>query len=53
MMPLPTENDIRERTQCVLDDHAGLEGPLLPILHGVQEEFGYVPAERCGSSPTG
>ena len=23
----------------------GLEGPLLPILHGIQEEFGYVPQE--------
>ena len=24
----------------------GLEGPLLPILHGLQEEFGYVPRSR-------
>jgi formate dehydrogenase subunit gamma len=23
----------------------GLEGPLLPILHGIQHEFGYVPTE--------
>ncbi|WP_193175104.1 formate dehydrogenase subunit gamma [Oricola nitratireducens] len=45
MTPPPTENDIRERTQGVLDDHAGLEGPLLPILHGLQEEFGYLPAD--------
>ena len=26
-------------------DHAGLEGPLLPILHAVQAEFGCVDAE--------
>ncbi len=25
--------------------HAGREGPLLPILHDLQEEFGHVPAE--------
>jgi formate dehydrogenase subunit gamma len=25
--------------------HAGRPGPLLPILHDVQHEFGYVPAE--------
>lgn len=25
--------------------HAGLEGPLLPILHAVQARFGYVPDE--------
>jgi formate dehydrogenase subunit gamma len=23
----------------------GLEGPLLPILHGIQEEFGFVPTD--------
>jgi formate dehydrogenase subunit gamma len=27
----------------ILEDHAGLEGPLLPILHAVQAEFGHVP----------
>lgn len=25
--------------------HLGLEGPLLPILHEVQREFGYIPEE--------
>jgi formate dehydrogenase subunit gamma len=27
----------------ILEDHGGLEGPLLPILHAVQAEFGHVP----------
>ena len=29
----------------IIARHAGLSGPLLPILHAVQEEFGYVPAD--------
>lgn len=28
---------------AVIDAHKGLEGPLLPILHAVQEVFGHVP----------
>ena len=30
---------------AIIEELRGLEGPLLPILHGVQEEFGYVPTE--------
>ena len=36
---------IAERAHAVIEDLKGLEGPLLPILHGIQEEFGYVPQE--------
>lgn len=36
---------IAERARAVIEDLKGLEGPLLPILHGIQEEFGYVPAD--------
>jgi formate dehydrogenase subunit gamma len=32
-----------ERTRAIIADHIGLEGPLLPILHATQEEFGCVP----------
>jgi formate dehydrogenase subunit gamma len=35
--------DVVARTQAVIEAMAGLEGPLLPILHGVQDEFGFVP----------
>jgi formate dehydrogenase subunit gamma len=31
------------RIRRIVADHAGLEGPLLPILHAVQAEFGHVP----------
>jgi formate dehydrogenase subunit gamma len=31
-----------ERTAQIIAEHRGLEGPLLPILHAVQETFGYV-----------
>ena len=37
--------DIAGRTAAIVDDMKSLEGPLLPILHGLQEEFGYVPRE--------
>ncbi|MBX3530936.1 MAG: formate dehydrogenase subunit gamma [Rhizobiaceae bacterium] len=33
------------RTVAVIAEMRGLEGPLLPILHGIQHEFGYVPTE--------
>jgi formate dehydrogenase subunit gamma len=36
---------IADRTGAIIEDLKGLEGPLLPILHGLQEEFGYVPQE--------
>ena len=36
---------IADRTGAIIEDLKGLEGPLLPILHGIQEEFGYVPQE--------
>lgn len=34
-----------ERVEEIVAAHAALEGPLLPILHAVQAEFGFVPAE--------
>lgn len=35
--------DTTDRISEILDSHSGLEGPLLPILHAVQEAFGHVP----------
>jgi len=32
-----------DAVQHLIDQHLGLEGPLLPILHAIQDEFGYVP----------
>src|SRR5271170_2975613 len=31
-----------ERTAQIIAEHQGLEGPLLPILHALQETFGYI-----------
>ncbi|HSI42660.1 MAG TPA: formate dehydrogenase subunit gamma [Xanthobacteraceae bacterium] len=31
------------RARIVIDEHAHLEGPLLPMLHALQETFGHVP----------
>jgi formate dehydrogenase subunit gamma len=36
---------IAARTAEIIGEMRALEGPLLPILHGIQEEFGYVPQE--------
>ncbi|CUH64370.1 NADP-reducing hydrogenase subunit HndA [Thalassovita autumnalis] len=33
-----------EALHNILAQHVGLEGPLLPILHAVQEEFDHIPA---------
>ncbi|MFN4191545.1 MAG: formate dehydrogenase subunit gamma [Tabrizicola sp.] len=32
-----------DRIAEILQAHQGLEGPLLPILHAIQEAFGYIP----------
>jgi formate dehydrogenase subunit gamma len=41
----PASTEIASRTAAVVNDLKGLEGSLLPILHGIQDEFGYVPGE--------
>ena len=40
---MKADHDLSERTLAVVTELKRLEGPLLPILHGLQEEFGYVP----------
>lgn len=37
--PAPSEGDIRDLVRPL----AGLEGPLLPMLHALQDEYGHVP----------
>lgn len=39
MPAIPTE----ERVRDIIADHVGLEGPLLPIFHAIQAEWGHVP----------
>ncbi|WP_245411926.1 formate dehydrogenase subunit gamma [Methylocella silvestris] len=34
-----------ERAAQIINEHLGLEGPMLPILHALQDEFGYVSAD--------
>jgi formate dehydrogenase subunit gamma len=41
-LPVSWDPAVAER---LIAEHAGLEGPLLPILHAIQETFGCVPAE--------
>lgn len=35
--------DVAARSREIVREHKHLEGPLLPILHAIQAEFGYVP----------
>jgi formate dehydrogenase subunit gamma len=37
--------DAAARAAVIIDSMKSMEGPLLPILHGIQEEFGYVPQD--------
>lgn len=37
--------DFGPRTIAILDELKGLEGPLLPILNRIQDEFGYIPED--------
>ncbi|MBB3594417.1 formate dehydrogenase subunit gamma [Rhizobium sp. BK529] len=37
------EGDIAERVRSIVAGLRSLEGPLLPILHEIQDAFGYVP----------
>lgn len=39
----PAARPTTDRLQGLIDDHLMLEGPLLPILHAMQAEFGHVP----------
>jgi formate dehydrogenase subunit gamma len=41
-MPLD-ESTALPRIREIIADHQALEGPLLPILHAIQSEFGHVP----------
>lgn len=34
-----------QRVEQIVADHGAMEGPLLPILHAVQAQFGHVPAD--------
>jgi formate dehydrogenase subunit gamma len=50
MIPQPSGTqikpaDVAGRTSAVIASHAHLEGSLLPILHGIQDEFGFVPTD--------
>jgi len=41
--PTPDTETVIAQTRHILDAHAGLEGPLLPVLHALQAAFGFVP----------
>ncbi len=40
-----TPGQLSSRLDEIIADHLALEGPLLPILHAVQAEWGHIPEE--------
>lgn len=36
------EDSLHERVRAIVAEHRGEHGPLLPILHAIQSEFGYI-----------
>ncbi|WBU54461.1 formate dehydrogenase subunit gamma [Paracoccus sp. SCSIO 75233] len=44
MSPARSAAPIEELRQ-IIDEHRSLEGPLLPILHAIQNAYGHIPAE--------
>ncbi len=44
-MPATADEQMIGRVREIVEAHRGLEGPLLPILHAVQAEYGYVPRD--------
>lgn len=42
-MNVHVKGDVSAETLAIVAELKSLEGPLLPILHRLQEEFGYVP----------
>ena len=44
-MNIHVPSDVGARTLAIVGELKGLEGPLLPILHEIQAEFGHVPQE--------
>ncbi|OQM76217.1 formate dehydrogenase subunit gamma [Manganibacter manganicus] len=49
----PSGIDIAARAASIVNEMRGMEGPLLPILHSIQEEFGHVPQEVLPVIATG
>lgn len=45
MPAAPDDVSLHEQVQAILARHDGLEGPLLPILHAVQDAFGHLPQQ--------
>lgn len=41
--PIVPQEVLTDSIESILSDHVRLEGPLLPILHALQAEFGFVP----------
>lgn len=44
-MPTARSEITADEIAQIIEAHRGLEGPLLPMLHALQEAFGFVPAE--------
>ena len=44
-MQSPSQNPSDTELRALVDQFVGLEGPLLPMLHALQDTYGYIPQE--------
>ncbi|WP_226582454.1 formate dehydrogenase subunit gamma [Acuticoccus sediminis] len=42
---MPVASPTLDTIRAIVAEHRHLEGPMLPILHAIQEAFGHIPAE--------
>jgi len=49
----PASTETANRAAAIVEDLKDIEGPLLPILHEIQEEFGHVPQEALPAIASG
>ena len=48
-MQAPSETAMAERMERIIRKHVGQQGPLLPMLHDVQKEFGWIPEQAMNT----
>ena len=43
MQDLETKQDLNVKVGALIDEHKNMPGALMPLLHAIQDNFGYVP----------
>ena len=49
----PIQGSIQGSIQALIDSHKSVPGALLPLLHAIQDQLGFIPAEAVGDIAKG